>query len=61
MASQNPRRISIFEDHLSRDILAGHFAGTSLVLVTHGLTMRVLLMRLFNWSVVGLTGWKGGR
>lgn len=35
-----------------RDINAGKFAGnTSLVLVTHGLALRVFLMRWFHWSV----------
>ena len=35
-----------------RDINAGRYAnGTSLVLVTHGLALRVLLMRWFHWSV----------
>ena len=37
---------------LHRDINAGRYAnGTSLVLVTHGLALRVLLMRWFHWSV----------
>ena len=45
-------RMTIFEDHLIRDINAGRYAGgTSLVLVTHGLALRVLLMRWFHWSV----------
>lgn len=46
-------RITIFEDHLIRDINAGRFAqgDTSLVLVTHGLALRVILMRWFCWSV----------
>ncbi|MEW5301967.1 MAG: hypothetical protein WDW36_004790 [Sanguina aurantia] len=45
-------RITIFEDHLIRDINAGRFANnTALVLVTHGLALRVLLMRWFHWSV----------
>lgn len=45
-------RISIFEDHLIRDMKAGKFSSsTSLCLVTHGLTMRVFLMRWFNWTV----------
>jgi broad specificity phosphatase PhoE len=31
---------------------AGRFGNTtSLVLVTHGITLRVLLMRWFQWSV----------
>ena len=45
-------RMTIFEDHMIRDINAGKFAGnTSLVLVTHGLALRVFLMRWFHWSV----------
>lgn len=45
-------RVSIFEDHLIRDMKAGKFShNTSLCLVTHGLTMRVFLMRWFNWTV----------
>ena len=42
----------IFEDHMIRDINAGRFSNnTSLVLVTHGLALRVFLMRWFHWSV----------
>ncbi|EFN55417.1 hypothetical protein CHLNCDRAFT_134554 [Chlorella variabilis] len=45
-------RMTIFEDHLVRDINAGRFAdSTSLVLVTHGLALRVFLMRWFHWTV----------
>jgi len=45
-------RLTIFEDHLVRDINAGRFANrTSLVLVTHGLALRVFLMRWFHWTV----------
>ena len=50
-------RITIFEDHLIRDINAGRFGGkgggkaTSLVLVTHGLALRVFLMRWLHWTV----------
>lgn len=37
---------TIFEDHLVRDINAGRFSkNTSLVLVTHGLALRIFLMR----------------
>lgn len=39
-------RITVFTDHLIRDINAGRFANnTSLVLVTHGLALRIFLMR----------------
>ncbi|KAJ9508429.1 hypothetical protein QJQ45_011963 [Haematococcus lacustris] len=44
-------RLTIFEDHLTRDMLMGRFASTNLVLVTHGLTLRIFLMRWFHWSV----------
>lgn len=45
-------RITVFQDHLVRDINAGRFANnTSLVLVTHGLALRIFLMRWFHWSV----------
>ena len=45
-------RMTLFEDHLVRDINAGRFSGdTSLVLVTHGLAARVFLMRWFHWTV----------
>ncbi|GMH32384.1 hypothetical protein BSKO_00218 [Bryopsis sp. KO-2023] len=46
-------RITIFEDHLVRDINAGRFAqgNVNLVLVTHGLALRIILMRWFHWTV----------
>ncbi|GIL42900.1 hypothetical protein Vafri_727 [Volvox africanus] len=45
-------RITIFEDHMVRDINAGRFADNSaLVLVTHGLALRIFLMRWFHWTV----------
>eukprot|EP00873_Tetraselmis_striata_P000528 jgi/Tetstr1/420792/TSEL_011868.t1 len=45
-------RITIFQDHLVRDINAGRFSqDTNLVLVTHGLALRVFLMRWFHWTV----------
>lgn len=45
-------RMTLFEDHLVRDINAGRFGGeTSLVLVTHGLALRIFLMRWFHWTV----------
>eukprot|EP00879_Flechtneria_rotunda_P020188 GHRR01021229.1.p1 GENE.GHRR01021229.1~~GHRR01021229.1.p1 ORF type:complete len:265 (+),score=70.87 GHRR01021229.1:883-1677(+) len=45
-------RITVFTDHLIRDINAGRFGhNTSLVLVTHGLALRIFLMRWFHWSV----------
>ena len=40
-------RLTIFEDHLVRDINAGRFANhTSLVLVTHGLALRIFVQLL---------------
>lgn len=45
-------RITIFEDHLVRDINAGRFSNdTCLCLITHGLTLRIFLMRWFHWTV----------
>eukprot|EP00195_Chlamydomonas_chlamydogama_P012286 CAMPEP_0202901526 /NCGR_PEP_ID=MMETSP1392-20130828/14302_1 /ASSEMBLY_ACC=CAM_ASM_000868 /TAXON_ID=225041 /ORGANISM="Chlamydomonas chlamydogama, Strain SAG 11-48b" /LENGTH=410 /DNA_ID=CAMNT_0049588099 /DNA_START=245 /DNA_END=1477 /DNA_ORIENTATION=- len=45
-------RITIFEDHMIRDINAGRFGSNSnLVLVTHGLALRVFLMRWFHWTL----------
>ena len=45
-------RMTLFEDHLVRDINAGRFSGdSSLVLLTHGLAARVFLMRWFHWTV----------
>lgn len=45
-------RITIFEDHMIRDINAGRFnSNSSLVLLTHGLSLRVFLMRWFHWTV----------
>ena len=39
-------RMTIFEDHMIRDINAGRYSNnTSLVLVTHGLALRIFLMR----------------
>lgn len=44
-------RLTIFEDHLTRDMMNGRFSGTTLILVTHGLTLRIFLMRWFHWTV----------
>ena len=45
-------RITIFEDHMVRDIDAGRFdENTNMVLCTHGLTLRLFLMRWFHWTV----------
>jgi hypothetical protein len=37
------------QDHLSRDMLLGRFQNCTLLLVTHGLTMRIWLWRWFHW------------
>lgn len=45
-------RITIYEDHLIRDINGGRFSNkTNLVIVTHGLALRVFLMRWFHWTL----------
>ena len=44
-------RMTIFTDHLVRDMGLGRFKDQTLILVTHGLTLRILLMRWFHWSV----------
>lgn len=43
-------RMTIFQDHLVRDCADGRFDDkTNLVLVTHGLSLRVFLMRWLHW------------
>ena len=45
-------RLTVFEDHLVRDVDAGRFTeDTSIVIVTHGLALRVFLMRWNHWTV----------
>ena len=45
-------RMTIFEDHMVRDIDAGRFdTDTNMILCTHGLTLRLFLMRWFHWTV----------
>ena len=45
-------RMTIFEDHMVRDIDNGRFSGSAnMVLCTHGLTLRIFLMRWFHWTV----------
>lgn len=44
-------RLSVFEDHLTRDMIMGRFQNCNLILVTHGLTLRIFLMRWFHWGV----------
>ena len=44
--------MTIFEYHIVRDINAGRFSNnTNMVLVSHGLALRIFLMRWFHWSV----------
>lgn len=46
-------RVTVFEDHLVRDMQAGRFRpDDNVVIVTHGLTLRVFLTRWFHWTVV---------
>ena len=65
-------RLTMFEEHFTRDMLLGRYRGMNVVLVTHGLTLRVFLMRWFHWTVeeflqiynpsnaqVGGRGWEG--
>ncbi|KAK3240875.1 hypothetical protein CYMTET_49318 [Cymbomonas tetramitiformis] len=45
-------RITIYQDHVIRDMEQGRFPeGAALVLVTHGLTLRIFLMRWYHWTV----------
>lgn len=45
-------RITMFSDHMVRDIDAGRFSeDTNMILCTHGLTLRLFLMRWFHWTV----------
>ena len=45
-------RMTVFEDHIVRDIDAGRFTeDTAIVIITHGLSLRVFLMRWNHWSV----------
>jgi hypothetical protein len=54
--------MTIFEDHLVRDINAGRFAdNASLVLVTHGLALRIFLMRCARLALLACVGGGGGR
>lgn len=44
-------RITSFQNTMIRDVNAGRFASNcSLVLVTHGLALRVFLMSWFHWT-----------
>jgi broad specificity phosphatase PhoE len=45
-------RVTLFEDHLVRDIDAGRFAEDStVVIITHGLALRIFLARWLHWTV----------
>jgi len=56
-------RLTVFEDHLVRDVDAGRFTeDTSIVIVTHGLSLRIFLMRWNHWTVADYeecVGWPG--
>jgi broad specificity phosphatase PhoE len=45
-------RLTVFEDHLVRDIDAGRFPEScNLIIVTHGLSLRIVLARWLHWTV----------
>ncbi|KAF6250885.1 histidine phosphatase superfamily [Scenedesmus sp. NREL 46B-D3] len=45
-------RMTMFQDHFVRDIACKRFAdGTSVMMVTHGLALRLFLMRWLHWTV----------
>ena len=45
-------RLTLFEDHLVRDIDAGRFPeSANVVIVTHGLALRIFLARWLHWTV----------
>ncbi|GLC52874.1 hypothetical protein PLESTB_000683400 [Pleodorina starrii] len=45
-------RLTIFQDHLVRDMCAGRFSeDTCVAIVSHGLTLRVFAMRWLHWTV----------
>ena len=47
-------RITLFSDHLVRDIDGGRFPENSnVVIVTHGLTLRIFLARWLHWTARG--------
>mmetsp|Transcript_16670 Transcript_16670/g.22981 ORF Transcript_16670/g.22981 Transcript_16670/m.22981 type:complete len:428 (-) Transcript_16670:136-1419(-) len=45
-------RVTVFQDHLVRDIDTGNFhEDSNVVLITHGLTLRIFLSRWFHWTI----------
>ncbi|PRW57633.1 glycerolphosphate mutase [Chlorella sorokiniana] len=45
-------RMTVFQDHLVRDMNAGRYGeGCTVVLCTHGLAARIFLQRWFHWTV----------
>jgi hypothetical protein len=43
------------QDHMIRDINAARFPRkTNLVVVSHGLALRIFLMRWFHWTLVSV-------
>ena len=44
-------RVSVLCEGLVRDMTQGKYTDSTVVIVTHGLTLRIFLMRWFSWSV----------
>eukprot|EP00198_Chlamydomonas_reinhardtii_P003380 XP_001692716.1 predicted protein [Chlamydomonas reinhardtii] len=45
-------RLTLFQDHLVRDMCAGRFQeNTCVAIVSHGLTLRAFAMRWLHWTV----------
>mmetsp|Transcript_37604 Transcript_37604/g.67364 ORF Transcript_37604/g.67364 Transcript_37604/m.67364 type:complete len:450 (-) Transcript_37604:1453-2802(-) len=45
-------RMTMMEDELVRDLKAGRFdSSTSILIVSHGLSIRIMLMNWFRWTV----------
>ncbi|KAG2429976.1 hypothetical protein HYH02_013927 [Chlamydomonas schloesseri] len=48
-------RLTIFQDHLVRDMCAGRFQeNTCVAVVSHGLTLRAFAMRWLHWTVYNI-------
>ncbi|CAF1098103.1 unnamed protein product [Didymodactylos carnosus] len=43
-------RCSLFLDTLSREMNTGYFPSDNILIVSHGLFMRLFLMRYFRWT-----------
>mmetsp|Transcript_20829 Transcript_20829/g.49658 ORF Transcript_20829/g.49658 Transcript_20829/m.49658 type:complete len:304 (+) Transcript_20829:583-1494(+) len=45
-------RMTMLEDELGKDLVAGRYdSDVSIVIVSHGLSLRIMLMNWFNWTV----------